>query len=71
VGCPALSENFSQGAARTHHQCARNQIGHNSKAVHRAWTKEAQVAIPTLGDFEWILSTASAVAIVPMPAAVA
>lgn len=31
---------------------AQEALGHNSKAVHRAYARKAQVVIPTLEDFE-------------------
>jgi integrase len=49
---------------------AQAALGHNSKAVHRAYAKKAHVLIPTLEDYEKKLATAGNV-IVPMPAAVA
>jgi hypothetical protein len=50
---------------------AQEALGHNSKAVHRAYARKAQVVIPTLEDYERKMATASADVIVPMPAAVA
>jgi hypothetical protein len=49
---------------------AQEALGHNSKAVHRAYARKAQVVIPTLEDYERKLAAAESV-IVPMPAAVA
>ena len=49
---------------------AQEALGHNSKAVHRAYARKAQVVIPTLEDYERKLAAAENV-IVPMPAAVA
>jgi integrase len=37
---------------------AQTALGHNSKAVHRAYAKKAQVVIPTLEDYEKKLATA-------------
>jgi len=31
---------------------AQEALGHNSKAVHRAYAKRAKVKIPALGDYE-------------------
>ena len=31
---------------------AQEALGHNSKAVHRAYAKKAQVILPALEDFE-------------------
>ena len=31
---------------------AQEALGHNSKAVHRAYARKAQVVIPTLEDYE-------------------
>ena len=31
---------------------AQAALGHNSKAVHRAYAKKAQVQLPSLGEFE-------------------
>jgi len=49
---------------------AQEALGHQSKAVHRAYAKKAQVVIPTLEDYEKKLAAAENV-IVPMPAAIA
>jgi len=47
---------------------AQEALGHNSKAVHRAYARKAHVVIPTLEDYEKKMATAGNV-IVPMPAA--
>jgi hypothetical protein len=44
-------------------------LGHNSKAVHRAYARKAQVVIPTLEDYERKLAAAPEGVIVPPPAA--
>ena len=49
---------------------AQEALGHQSKAVHRAYAKKAQVAIPTLEDYE-AKAAASAAVIVPLPLAAA
>ncbi len=49
---------------------AQEALGHNSKAVHRAYARKAQVVIPTLEDYKRKLAAAENV-IVPMVAAVA
>ncbi len=49
---------------------AMQALGHNSKAVHRAYARKAQVVIPTLEDYERNMATAANV-IVPMPVAAA
>jgi hypothetical protein len=46
-------------------------LGHNSKAVHRAYARKAQVVIPTLEDYGRKLAAAPEGVIVPLPAAVA
>jgi hypothetical protein len=46
-------------------------LGHNSKAVHRAYAKKAQVLIPTLDDYERKMAGTTTHVIVPMPMAVA
>jgi hypothetical protein len=46
-------------------------LGHNSKAVHRAYARKAQVVIPTLDHYERKLAAAAEGVIVPMPTAVA
>jgi integrase len=46
---------------------AQEALGHNSKAVHRAYAKRASVKIPSLDDFE---KQAQGPKIVPFPAAV-
>jgi integrase len=43
---------------------AQLALGHNSKAVHRAYAKRAQVTLPALEDFE----TRTATGIMPLPA---
>ena len=51
---------------------AQEALGHNSKAVHRAYARKAQVVIPTLEDYERKLAAASTEnVIVPMAAAMA
>jgi integrase len=47
---------------------AQEALGHNSKAVHRAYARKAQVVIPTLEDYERKLAATERV-IVPMPVA--
>jgi integrase len=47
---------------------AQAALGQNSKAVHRAYARKAQVVIPTLEDYERKMASAE---IVPMPAAAA
>jgi integrase len=49
---------------------AQAALGHNSKAVHRAYAKKAQVVIPTLEGYEKKMAAVSADVIVPMPVAV-
>jgi integrase len=49
---------------------AQEALGHNSKAVHRAYSRKAQVVIPTLEDYERKFAAAANI-IVPLPAAVA
>ena len=50
---------------------AQEALGHNSKAVHRAYARKAQVVIPTLEDYGRKLAAAPEGVIVPLPAAVA
>jgi integrase len=45
---------------------AQEALGHNSKAVHRAYAKKAQVTLPPLEEFE---KRASEGKVIPMPAA--
>ncbi len=40
---------------------AQEALGHNSKAVHRAYAKKARVLIPTLEDYERKLAAAESV----------
>jgi integrase len=47
---------------------AQEALGHQSKAVHRAYARKAQVVIPTLEDYERKMAAAENV-IVPMPLA--
>jgi hypothetical protein len=49
---------------------AQEALGHNSKAVHRAYAKRASVVIPSMDEYERKLASASSV-IVPMPTAAA
>lgn len=48
---------------------AQEALGHNSKAVHRAYAKKAQVIIPTLEDYEKKSTGSSTSVIVPLVAA--
>jgi integrase len=50
---------------------AQAALGHNSKAVHRAYAKKAHVVIPTLEDYEQRMPTAATPMILPMDAALA
>ncbi|HZM03540.1 MAG TPA: tyrosine-type recombinase/integrase [Candidatus Saccharimonadales bacterium] len=45
---------------------AQEALGHNSKAVHRAYARKAQVVIPTLEDYERNLAPGQRSAGVPM-----
>jgi integrase len=47
---------------------AQEALGHQSKAIHRAYAKKAQVVLPTLEDYE---QRAAAAVIVPLPRAAA
>jgi integrase len=47
---------------------AQMALGHNSKAVHRAYAKKAQVTLPPLEDYERNMAAAS---IIPLPFAAA
>jgi integrase len=49
---------------------AQAALGHNSKAMHRAYAKNAHVLIPALDEYERKMAAADSV-IVPMAAAVA
>ena len=49
---------------------AQEALGHQSKAIHRAYANKAQVVIPTLEDYE-AKAAASAAVIVPLPLAAA
>ena len=46
---------------------AQLALGHNSKAVHRAYAKRAQVTLPPLEDYERDVKAAQVIPI-PMPA---
>ena len=50
---------------------AQEALGHNSKAVHRAYARNAQVLIPALEDYENKMARAGDGVIVPMPATAA
>lgn len=47
---------------------AQLALGHNSKAVHRAYARRAQVTLPPLEDYERDAKAAQVIAL-PMPAA--
>jgi integrase len=47
---------------------AQEALGHNSKAVHRAYARKAQVVIPTLEDYERKLASAENVVVAMMSA---
>ncbi len=47
---------------------AQMALGHNSKAVHRAYARKAQVTLPRLEDYERNMAAA---AIIPLPLAAA
>jgi integrase len=49
---------------------AQEALGHKSKAVHRAYTRKAQVVIPTLEEYERKLAASVDGVIVPMRLAV-
>ena len=44
---------------------AQQALGHNSKAVHRAYARHAHVIIPSLGEYE---KQAEAQRVIPFPA---
>ena len=48
---------------------AQEALGHNSKAVHRAYARKAQVVIPSLEHYERKLAAANEAAMVPMAVA--
>jgi integrase len=50
---------------------AQEALGHNSKAMHRAYARKAKVVIPTLEDYEKRMTAEPKSVIVPMPAAAA
>lgn len=50
---------------------AQEALGHNSKAVHRAYARKAKVLIPSLEVYETKMAFDRESVIVPMPAAVA
>jgi integrase len=50
---------------------AQEALGHQSKAVHRAYARKAQVVISTLEDYERRAAAASAVVPLPLPVACA
>ena len=47
---------------------AQLALGHNSKAVHRAYARKAQVTLPPLENYE---KNMAAAAIIPLPLAAA
>ena len=47
---------------------AQVALGHNSKAVHRAYARKAQVTLPPLEDYERKAAAAAIIAM-PLPAA--
>ena len=48
---------------------ALEALGHQSRAVHRAYAKKAQVVISTLEDYERRAAAASIIVPLPLPAA--
>ena len=44
-------------------------LGHNSKAVHRAYAKSAEVTIPALDDFERQTAERKLLNVIPIGAA--
>jgi hypothetical protein len=50
---------------------AQAALGRNSKAVHRAYARKAQLVVPTLEDYDRKPVATAQGLIVPMPAAVA
>jgi hypothetical protein len=42
---------------------------HNSKAVHRAYARKAQVLLPPLKEYEKLVKTGNLYAVMPEPAA--
>ncbi len=50
---------------------AQAALGHNSKAVHRAYAKKAHVLLPALDDYERKMTVAAESVILPMPMAAA
>src|ERR1017187_8250223 len=45
---------------------AQEALGHNSKAVHRAYSKNAQVTLPPLEDYEKRAATAALISFIPV-----
>ena len=50
---------------------AQQALGHNSKAVHNAYAKHAEVTVPSLDDWEKSFRTGTSSARMPKPAVVA
>jgi hypothetical protein len=47
-----LSEHRQQVISTPNKQFARETLGHNSKAVHAAYAKKAEVRVPSLDQWE-------------------
>ena len=63
AACPRASERGNRGYPE---RFAQEALGHNSKAVHRAYARNAKVVLPSLESFE---KQAQATKILPFPAA--
>ncbi len=46
---------------------AQEALGHNSKAIHRAYARKAQVKVPSLGDYEKAMDDRKVVGVVFQP----
>jgi len=49
---PAKTANAFLGRSAYPERFAQEALGHNSKAVHRAYAKRALMKIPSLDDYE-------------------
>jgi len=67
--CICNTQSSEEGAYLTGYpeRFAQEALGHNSKAVHRAYARKAQVTIPTLEDHEKKMTGGPGNVVVPLP----
>jgi hypothetical protein len=50
--CRQSGQKRNRPTQRTPERYAQEALGHNSKAVHRAYARNAQVVLPSLDEYE-------------------